>query len=157
MNAARHAGFSLVEVTIALGVVAFVVVAVLGMMPLGLSTHRESKESQSATLAMSSLTARLRQAIQTDDPRQVMPEINFPAPGDTGVVNLFVDRNDQSLTTSATSTSIYRARIDLIMPSNQDQTCGVGFVHLSWPASSTNLSTTGSVEATIALPSRRTP
>ncbi len=157
MYAARHAGFSLVEVTIALGVVAFVVVALLGMMPLGISTHRESKESQSATLVMSSLTARLRQAVQTDDPRQVMPEINFPAPGVTNVVDLFVDRNNQSLTTSATSTSVYRARINLSMPLNQDETCGVGFVQLSWPAGSTDLSKTGSVEATIALPPGRTP
>jgi len=157
MNADRTGGFSLIEVTIALGIVAFVVVAVLGMMPLGLSTHRESKESQAATLVLSSLASRLRQAAQSDDPGQVMPEISFPASGASRVVDVFVDRIDQALTPSATSTSVYRARIDLKMPSNQNQTYGVGFVQVSWPAASTNAPVMGSVEASIALPPRRTP
>jgi len=157
MNADRKGGFSLVEVTIALGIVAFVVVAVLGVMPLGLSTHRESKESQAATLVMSSLASRLRQAAQSDDPKRLMPEINFPAPGVSGTVEMFVDRNDHSLSADNTATSIYRARIDLRMPSNQNHTCGVGFLQLSWPAATTNAPSTGSVEVAIALPPRRIP
>jgi len=106
---------------------------------------------------LSSLASRLRQAAQSDDPGQVMPEISFPASGASGVVDVFVDRIDQALTPSATSTSVYRARIDLKMPSNQNQTYGVGFVQVSWPAASTNAPVMGSVEASIALPPRRTP
>lgn len=44
-------GFSLVEVVIALGIVSFAVVAVVGMLPMGLKTAKDSMFDTDATLA----------------------------------------------------------------------------------------------------------
>lgn len=41
---ARLAGFSLVEVTIAIGIVSFAMVSILGLMPVGLSTMRQAMD-----------------------------------------------------------------------------------------------------------------
>lgn len=45
----RKAGFSLVEVTMALGLVSFCLVAMLGMLPVGLKQERSASEQLAAT------------------------------------------------------------------------------------------------------------
>jgi len=59
------AGFSLIEVVLALGVVAFVLVALLGLLPIGLNTNRDSLEEFEA-FNMLQLVAIDRQASVAD-------------------------------------------------------------------------------------------
>lgn len=53
-NKFRKAGFSLVEVTIALGIMSFCLLAMLGMLPVGLSQERKATDQ---LLALQALTA----------------------------------------------------------------------------------------------------
>src|SRR5438132_14346755 len=53
-------GFSLVELTLALGVAAFCLVAVLGTLPVGLKTQRVSVQQTTANAVISQITAFLR-------------------------------------------------------------------------------------------------
>jgi type II secretory pathway pseudopilin PulG len=59
MNRATQRAFSLVEVTLALGVMAFCLVAVLGLLPVGLANNRNSIQQTAATSILSSVAADL--------------------------------------------------------------------------------------------------
>jgi type II secretory pathway pseudopilin PulG len=56
------AGFSLVEVTLAIGVIAFAFVALLGMLPVGLNTHRQSVDLSRSLVALNRVASALRSA-----------------------------------------------------------------------------------------------
>lgn len=71
MNA--RSAFSLTEVVLALGVVAFAAVAILGLFPVALDTARESQRETYATLIARSLFADLRATMR------VVPGIVPPA------------------------------------------------------------------------------
>jgi uncharacterized protein (TIGR02598 family) len=56
--AARRAGFTLVEVTVAIGIVAFAMIGMLGLLPVGLTTFQEASTT--------SIRAQIVQAITSD-------------------------------------------------------------------------------------------
>src|SRR5213080_4759006 len=56
----RTGAFSLVEVTLALGVAAFCLIAVFGLMPVGLQTNRNATSQTAATNIMAAVVADLR-------------------------------------------------------------------------------------------------
>ena len=56
----RVHAFSLVEVTLALGVAAFCLLAVFGLMPIGVQTNRNATSQTAAANIMASVTADLR-------------------------------------------------------------------------------------------------
>ena len=56
----RVAGFSLVEVTLAIGIAAFCLMAVFGVMPIGLQTSRNAASQTAATNIMAAVVADLR-------------------------------------------------------------------------------------------------
>jgi len=53
-------GFSLVEVTLALGIAAFCLIAVFGLLPVGVQTNRNATSQTAATNIMASVLADLR-------------------------------------------------------------------------------------------------
>lgn len=56
------AGFSLVEVTLAIGIVAFAFVALLGILPVGLNTFRASAETTNETRIIRDMTSMIQAA-----------------------------------------------------------------------------------------------
>jgi Tfp pilus assembly protein PilV len=52
--------FSLVEVTLALGVAAFCLIAVFGLMPVGVQTNRNATSQTAATAIMTSVVSDMR-------------------------------------------------------------------------------------------------
>ena len=54
------AGFSLVEVTLALGIAAFCLIAVFGLMPVGVQTNRNATSQTTATNIMAAVVSDLR-------------------------------------------------------------------------------------------------
>jgi uncharacterized protein (TIGR02598 family) len=54
------AGFSLVEVTLALGIAAFCLIAVFGLVPVGVQTNRNATSQTAATNILSSVVSDLR-------------------------------------------------------------------------------------------------
>src|SRR5438876_5057842 len=53
-------GFSLVELTLALGIAAFCLIAVFGLMPVGVQTNRNATSQTAATNIMAAVVADLR-------------------------------------------------------------------------------------------------
>jgi uncharacterized protein (TIGR02598 family) len=63
----RTSGFSLVEVTLALGVMAFALVAILGIVPVGLNSARESVDASHTALIAQDVFDRMRASLVTND------------------------------------------------------------------------------------------
>ncbi len=72
----RRRGFSLVEVCLALGIVTFALVALVGLLATGLRTNQESAEDvQAANLAAAAIAQR-RAAPTASDPTLLLPPLN---------------------------------------------------------------------------------
>ena len=56
----KTSAFSLVEVTLALGVAAFCLIAVFGLMPVGVQTNRNATSQMAATNIIAAVVADLR-------------------------------------------------------------------------------------------------
>jgi uncharacterized protein (TIGR02598 family) len=74
MKAATHhvASFSLIEITIALGVASFCLIAVFGLLPVGVQTNQTSFSQASAASILSAVTDDLRAT-----PRSVATSVQF--------------------------------------------------------------------------------
>lgn len=57
-----QSGFSLIEVTLALGIISFVLVSLLGLLPTGLSSFRDSMRATVSAQVSQRLIAEVRQA-----------------------------------------------------------------------------------------------
>lgn len=79
--------FSLVEVTLALGIAAFCLIAVFGLMPVGVQTNRNAKSQTAATGILTSVVSDMRTTARaTPDSRlSLLYNILIPARGSIGV------------------------------------------------------------------------
>lgn len=77
----RQGGFSLVEVVIALGVVGFAIVAILGVVPIGLQTsHSSQDETRAAQVAQAIFSSLSSQAQTQFNSVQLKPNDNSTIP-----------------------------------------------------------------------------
>jgi uncharacterized protein (TIGR02598 family) len=78
MNSRIHfsPGFSLVEVTLAVGVAAFCLIALFGLLPLGLQTNQNAISQTAAASVLSSVVADLR-ATPKANPTSPLYEVTF--------------------------------------------------------------------------------
>jgi type II secretory pathway pseudopilin PulG len=77
--------FSLVEVTLALGIAAFCLIAAFGLMPVGVQTNRNATSQTAATTILSSVVSDMRTTAMAT-PGAVLSSlynIRIPAPGST--------------------------------------------------------------------------
>lgn len=61
------AGFSLVEVTLALGIVSFCLVAIVGLLPVGLQTAKASREHAAAAASVEQIARALEGAVADEN------------------------------------------------------------------------------------------
>ncbi len=82
----QSAAFSLVEVTLALGIMAFCLVTMFGLLPTGLNTGRDAVEQTAAAGIAGALAADLRQtpAATTTSPNPQSPQYLISVPTPTG-------------------------------------------------------------------------
>jgi type II secretory pathway pseudopilin PulG len=71
-------GFSLVEVVIALGIITFTLVALIGLLAGGLQSGRESVEDVQAAHITSTILGQRRAAPVLDEPSFILPRLNDP-------------------------------------------------------------------------------
>lgn len=150
MNRRIHSstGFSLVEVTLALGVAAFCLIALFGLLPLGIQTNQSSISQTAAASVLSSVVADLRATPKTS-PTSPQYDITF---GTTKL--LYFDTEGRAVTpTDPNATPRYRATITF--PASPLGTFAPTFVSLrvTWPALVDPSTTTpaGFVETFVAL------
>lgn len=76
-----ESGFSLIEVTLALGIISFALVSLLGLLPAGLSSFRDSMRTTVSAQVSQRLIAEMRQAEFAGLSIGVQPERYFSVEG----------------------------------------------------------------------------
>lgn len=141
--------FSLVELTLAIGIAAFCLIAVFGLLPIGVQTNQAAISQTAAASILSAVVSDLRATSGTSD-TSAQFGINFVSPSQT----LYFDEVGRS--TSVADGPRYRLTITL--PVNPAGTNAARFAALkiSWPAAADPATTqpAGSVETFAAFDRR---
>jgi type II secretory pathway pseudopilin PulG len=171
----RHhsAAFSLVEVTLALGVAAFALVAIFGLLPVGLNSNLASINQTTAASLATRISADLRKA-QTVGTVLTSPFYQIPIPkaGAPNTMRTVFLRLDGSAAQSSTPTLIdkdadvtqsprYRVTVYFYPPQNVSgvvqRTATMARILITWPAIVDKTAATppknysGSFETVVAL------
>ena len=142
-----HSGFSLVELTLALGIGGFCLMALLSLLPLGMETNRIASSQTAAASIISSIVADLRSI-----PPSSLTSSQYNITLGTAKV-LYID--DEGRPVSLTDPNAApRYRIAITFPPNPVGPFGSTFVSLriSWPALGDPAATaTGKLETFFAV------
>ena len=143
--------FSLVEVTLALGIAAFCLIAVFGLMPVGLQTNRNAKSQTRATNLMAAVMADLRATPRT---RTTSLQFCIPLITSSTTFTLYFDSEGRCSSNLAGSTSPCgvvwnpaldtRYQVNVTFPLTGNLT--YADVKITWPAAATTANASGSVE-----------
>jgi len=164
-----RAAFSLVELTLALGVAALCLITVFALVPIAVLTNRNSTSQTAATNIIALTVADLRAAktasfmlgitIPTDPtglPQFVLPDVVPCSNGRTSATSQvrFVDGQGQ-VGASFSSTSLYRLIVTFVKNTAATATTGAMYVNVkvTWPAAidPCAITPTGSAETFAAL------
>jgi uncharacterized protein (TIGR02598 family) len=137
MNCSRssRSGFSLAEVTLALGIAAFCLIAVFGLMPVGVQTSRNATSQTAATNILAAVVADLRAT-----PNTINTSSQFAITFGTNKT-LYFDGSGQ-FTTSIGADSRYQANVTW----NGSSGLRYADVKVTWPAAATSADANGSAE-----------
>lgn len=140
MKLRNREGFSLVEVTFALGIAAFCLIAVFGIIPVGVQTNRNATSQTAATNLMAAVVADLR-ATSTSSTTSAQFGIAFGTN-----TTLYFDGTGQ-FTTSLSTNSRYQLNL------TWSGSTGLKYadVKVTWPAAATPANATGSTEMFVAF------
>ena len=134
----KVAAFSLVEVTLALGVAAFALLAIMGLMPTSLKTQQTSIQQTTANAICSQIVADLS-AAQRLPPGQQSKQFNLHgrwAEARTPDVLYFVKEGTvipgSTNAENAPADAVFRATITYLQPPTE--TTSLADITVSWPA-----------------------
>jgi uncharacterized protein (TIGR02598 family) len=151
---AREQAFSLVEITLALGVAAVSLLVVFSLLSIGLQTNQRSIEQTASADILSAVTADLR-ATPVTNPRGNATTsgqfgVSIPAAGATGTAILFFNNAGQSAT-SQQSDSRYRVTITFLPNRGGAKTATFADLKVTWPAAASIANAQGSAEMFVAF------
>ena len=143
------AAFSLVEVTLALGIAAFCLIAVFGLMPIGVQTNRNATFQTAAGNIISAVVTDLRTMPKTSGTWSgTSVQFGIPLQPSTTLYKLYFDGQGR-FTTSLSADSRYQLNVTFPVKGNLTY----ADIKLAWPAAVDPATTTpsGSVEMFAAL------
>ena len=133
----KRAGFSLVEVTLALGVAGFCLLAVFALLPMGVQTNQAAFSQTAATTILSDVSADVRVAAQANSGSVTSPMygIVIPASGSTNTTpkTLYFD-SQGGFSTAIQGASRYRLAVTFPAPSSNAPYATCAYIKISWPA-----------------------
>jgi uncharacterized protein (TIGR02598 family) len=148
-GASSDLAFSMVEVTLALGVAAVALLAIMSLLPVGLQNNRLSSEQTTAPRIMSAVAADLR---ATPKNAAASPVFALPVPpnSSTSVVTAFFTAEGEH---SDTIDGGSRYRLTVSFAPNPAGSAAATFaaLTLSWPAAADPSLAAGSAETFVAL------
>jgi type II secretory pathway pseudopilin PulG len=153
------AAFSLVEIVLALGVAAFALIAVMGMLPIGLKTQQASVNQTKANAVVSQIIDDLRADVRLPPGQASKAEGEWAnlhghwlarAVPDT---LFFTNEGDQTGTVNqspAPPDAVFRATITYLFPPTA--TTSIAKITVSWPAAQSDLTkVAGSIDMFAAV------
>lgn len=155
MRFANRPAFSLVEVTLALGVAGIALLALLGLLPLGQQIGRNASEETAAPKLLSAVAADLRMTARTASASPLYG-IEIPANSASGSTTIFFTSAGEH-TAQLTSTSRYR--LTVLFSPNATGTAGASFatLKLTWPAPAAPDKAAGTAECFVGFLPDQTP
>lgn len=133
---ANSSAFSLVEVTIALGIVSFSLVAILGLLPVGLKMVKNADEQRGGGVVLTSLAEAVRSARTTNNTNFTWTYNGQDYPftvGQTGTVSTTIDNLNLEGMGDVASERRFTARVEIIPPTNL-ASVGRGTLSVAWSA-----------------------
>jgi uncharacterized protein (TIGR02598 family) len=146
-NTTPTKAFSMVEVVLALGIMSFCIIALIGLFSVGVNTSKESAEEMLAAHIMQSLLTTRRAAPDKD------LDATFPLPkilSDDAKSDILLDANGNITTTL--SSARYRFSYRITGTSSNVAPITVVYLRLAWPAQATGGNIQGAYEITTNLP-----
>src|SRR5437660_6453546 len=161
-HARSAAGFSLVEVTLALGVAAFCLITVFGLMAVGLQTQQASVQQTKANAIISQVADDLRADVRLP-PGQASKEStqgfqlhgHWAAQATPDTLYFTNDRNQTGTVTQGTAPpapvdAVFRATVTYLFPPTA--TTSIAKISVSWPAAQSDLTkVAGSIDMFAAV------
>jgi Tfp pilus assembly protein PilV len=168
--------FSLVELTVALGVIGFCLLTILGLLAIGINSTRSSTVQTTATNLLTTITSDL-EAMPNVTPSFAGPVakgsvasgsisrsslspvygLAFPAGGNAATANMVIYVNDNGLTNSTAAGALYRVNIWVtasntnVVASAQPHQETFAHVLITWPAIAPYTQAQGFVEDVVAI------
>ena len=148
-NPAR-AGFSLVEVTISLGIAGFCLVVLLGLLPIGLKSNQAAIQQTLGNNILSSVAADLKtspRGAATNSPLFQIPIPANPVNAATSQTLFFTGEGQTNTQAQA------RFRLTVTFSTNGPgaRTATLANVKISWPAAAAVANASGTAETFVAL------
>jgi uncharacterized protein (TIGR02598 family) len=145
----RGRAFSLVEVTLALGVAAVSLLVIFSLLPIGLQTNQRSIEQTASVDIFSAVAADLR-ATPVTSPRGNAATsnqfgISIPGSGGTGTTTLYFNSTGQS-NSSQQADSRYRVTITFVSNGGGVKSATLADLKVTWPAGATIVNAQGTSE-----------
>jgi uncharacterized protein (TIGR02598 family) len=165
LRVGASSAFSLVEVVLALGVTTFCLVALIGLLSVGITSNRGTIEQTGATAVLSAAVADLNATPRTSPYGKATTSIQFgiaipanPVSGTPASTTLFFVGNGQWSTTIQSS-SVYRLTITPVVPAIPVTTPASGATRIAtimdlkatWPASVLPANAAGTAETSVSL------
>jgi len=137
-----HGGFSLIEVAVAIGIVAFCVLSLLGLLSVGLKTDSSSSAETAVTNILTSLVSDLGATpVSTPPTSQTSPQFKIPMPASGTQTSTLFFKDDGTLSGTVNSDAVasekpfYRATVVVMAPvSTSKKGATIVRVLLTWPA-----------------------
>jgi len=145
-------GFSLVEVALALGVAAFALVAIGGLVPIGVNSSQAAATQTGAASLMGSVVSDLRSTVAASPtPASTSPYFGFPIT--SGTVTVYVDEsNNFNQTLSSLPQARFRVTVaNVFNPTGTDRSASRERVLITWPAAALPANASGYMESIVAL------
>jgi len=127
--------FSLIEVVIAIGICSVCFVALIGLIPIGLSTNQQSIQQTAAANLASAVAADLR-ATTTGTNASAFYGVTFPAPPATTGTSFFLNGDGSVNTRSIPSMPpMFRVTVGIYQaPATSDRAASSASILITWPA-----------------------
>jgi Tfp pilus assembly protein PilV len=154
-GAMNRRGFSLVEVTLALGVASICLIAIFGLLPVGLQTNQDAIQQIASADILGHIIADLK-ATPVTTPRggsTASPQfaINIPAnPVSAPTISTLFFSAEGEFSTSANLESRYRLTITFL-PNTGSRSATLAHLKMTWPAAASPVHAASSAEMFLAL------
>jgi uncharacterized protein (TIGR02598 family) len=132
------AGFSLVEVALALGIVSFCLLAIFGLQAQGLHLNQESRNAAAASRCLEQIVTSIRDATRNGSNWTASAgysDLTW-SPGGGPVSRTFSNLNLAGTPSQGNAESRMTARVEVQPPKDAFST-GTAFVSVAWPATAT--------------------
>lgn len=138
--------FSLVEVTVALGIAAFCLIAIFGLLPTGMTSNKSSIEQTAAVNLLTAIDADLRST-----PASIAQSSQFriPVSAAGGPTTKFISEDGQLV--ASADEARYLLSIWMRPPASDSKQATTARLLITWPAQADIVDAVGSVETVVAL------